>query len=1150
MKDIKLFLRNDSASAVELANGGFSGNLTGWFTTDGNWTYKNGRAYSTYGSDSRLYQDLGFTPSVTYTVRIKVKRLWNGIYNFDLGSVRVYVGDDSYLITSSGTYEFTLTPSSGTQFIIEPSTNFRGYVDNVVVESPILKDYVEIDLSGTDINLNFNIKDIEELSSNMSNYSQQFTIQGTKQNNNILEYLYDVDVIDTDFNYNIKKPAVLSVNELHIINGFFELSSAKLNHQTGYVDYTGTIYSNARNIVESMANLKMVNNSDQPNKDIDMSGYDHILDWSNIEGSWSDRDATTGYYYPIIDYGRLNYNIINIRDMRPALHVKEIWDKMFEVHGFTYTSDFIDSDRFSKLILPWTQTAVIPEDELANRSCAVGIYASTIYDGRDYGNKRYDLVGTIEGNVGNYAKQRKAGIVPFNSESETYNWNDEGNNFNTSTHKYTVPVRGKYNINYVGQILLQAFDAGKFASQDFYMTGTLNVVTKIVRTNGVNKEYLKVTENSTELVDAKLITTNVSTGSYAGFSLQVPNLYATDYGVLLIDGDEISVEIDIDFSELTIKTLGGGSTVSTDGWDWTVLALGLDGSTVKTQLTINATQDGSNLYEGDAVNMNQCVPDMDQVDFYKGIINMFNLLVVEDPDDPNNLIIEPKDDFYEAGEVVNWTELLDRSQDVQISKIDTLREKNFRLTYLNDDDKYNETYNLGTERVFGEAAINNQEVQTSEWETVELPFAMTPSDELLGTNVPIPRMYKVDDDGDLVSKTFLPRILNKVYIDGGTSATTWYTGWYRIWSDKDEQWYVYTPNHSTNNFIPTASHFDNPLFDTFDLEAGSSWWYYHNIENNTPTWNNLYGLYWKKTIDELMDPDSRKLKAYFKLDENTINNLRFNNTIIVDEQAYILSSINNWNPDQLTEVELIKLADVYVPATDEERDYENRRRTGIDDIEWEIRRLIDELKKVIDWYKKGKEINSGIEHIKKTTDRLLDSDPMPYDGVLADIQDTELRIDSEVKENRIGRDTRGLVTGTDNVIGAASRDFKVIGRSNEVGILTKTTLLMGIGNIVGDYTDNILLTGRNNTIADSVENATIIGGENITNDQDNTTIIGGVVKTKSTVINQPDIINGGLNEVQNPFSDTIVNILDGSKDAVRNLGSHVITTEVEGSNNV
>jgi hypothetical protein len=62
----------------------------------------------------------------------------------------------------------------------------------------------------------------------------------------------------------------------------------------------------------------------------------------------------SGYYYPLIDYGTYSTGKVNydIKTFRPALFVKEYLDKMFAAAGYTYESEFLNSELFRKLIIP------------------------------------------------------------------------------------------------------------------------------------------------------------------------------------------------------------------------------------------------------------------------------------------------------------------------------------------------------------------------------------------------------------------------------------------------------------------------------------------------------------------------------------------------------------------------------------------------------------------------------------------------------------------------------------------------------------------------------------------------------------------------------------------------------------------------------
>jgi hypothetical protein len=64
-----------------------------------------------------------------------------------------------------------------------------------------------------------------------------------------------------------------------------------------------------------------------------------------------------GYYYPLIDYGLVSTNKKDYKynAFRPALFVREYLDKIIKGSGYTYESNFFDSDFFKRLIIPNNQ---------------------------------------------------------------------------------------------------------------------------------------------------------------------------------------------------------------------------------------------------------------------------------------------------------------------------------------------------------------------------------------------------------------------------------------------------------------------------------------------------------------------------------------------------------------------------------------------------------------------------------------------------------------------------------------------------------------------------------------------------------------------------------------------------------------------------
>jgi hypothetical protein len=67
-----------------------------------------------------------------------------------------------------------------------------------------------------------------------------------------------------------------------------------------------------------------------------------------------------GYFYPLIDYGLVSTNKqdYNYYAFRPAFYVRQYLDKIIRGAGYTYESNFFDSDFFKRLIVPHNQKEI------------------------------------------------------------------------------------------------------------------------------------------------------------------------------------------------------------------------------------------------------------------------------------------------------------------------------------------------------------------------------------------------------------------------------------------------------------------------------------------------------------------------------------------------------------------------------------------------------------------------------------------------------------------------------------------------------------------------------------------------------------------------------------------------------------------------
>jgi hypothetical protein len=71
---------------------------------------------------------------------------------------------------------------------------------------------------------------------------------------------------------------------------------------------------------------------------------------------------------------------------------------------------------------------------------------------------------------------------------------------------------------------------------------------------------------------------------------------------------------------------------------------------------------------------------------------------------------------------------------------------------------------------------------------------------------------------------------------------------------------------------------------------------------------NLFNRYWKKTIEEITDKDSKIIKGKFRLNEVEFSELSFRKIYLLDKQYYRLYSVkHNLNSNSLVDLELLKL---------------------------------------------------------------------------------------------------------------------------------------------------------------------------------------------------------------------------------------------------
>jgi hypothetical protein len=218
-----------------------------------------------------------------------------------------------------------------------------------------------LDLSeDIDIRLTYSITDIENPVERKGTVSRTIEIPGTPNNDNVFGSIYRFDQWVISFDPSVRVNAYVLQNGVEVFNGIAQLLAVKNNGK--FKMYELGLYGENINLFKQLGNSELT--------DLDFSELDHVWDAPNIFDAWvfSIGSTTNDYYYPAIDYGQAAFtrtasaipytDEFITSDFYPAIAVKKYVDKIIGSAGFTYVSDFFNSQWFKQLIVPYGVSGV------------------------------------------------------------------------------------------------------------------------------------------------------------------------------------------------------------------------------------------------------------------------------------------------------------------------------------------------------------------------------------------------------------------------------------------------------------------------------------------------------------------------------------------------------------------------------------------------------------------------------------------------------------------------------------------------------------------------------------------------------------------------------------------------------------------------
>lgn len=928
MSEARIFIEGLLPDETNLVlNGDLSqGNISGWTVLDfpaGSFVdiYTTiSRAFIHYDANGLIYANI----RVSQTANIQNGNTYNGridiINSAGIPRVRAVIGaNTSDWFTDVGTHEFEIV-ADGTSFYLEfenavtsPSTFEFGVMDLGFVALYSASEENEVDLNEFGLELQYGIDNITDISKITSTFSLDFELPNTNRNAKIFKYYYELDVTDS-YNPNKGLKAYLEVNSRELYRGTLKINSvvtAEDGNVIGYnAQFNGALYS----ILSAWGETKL--------DELDYSEFNHDLLLANTVESWVNniivngvpgvQPMGTGYIYPLIDNGNVNWGSnlklaifnpsIPLEKVYPGIYAWQYWQKIFNFAGATYESDFIDSDFFKRLVIPFNgKEILLTQEQIDERKYQASVSASY--------NQSIDQAQV----------QAESELVEFghyDNDSTGGNFDNSGG-FNTSTFQWTAPNSGTYNFkaDLVMRWRMTINDAlPANATAGFFSTTQATHARLQLRKQITGGDALLYESDPIEI---DRYTSQLSLGVTEGPDFTL-NLNAEN--IKLLAGETVFmhvkyvVEQDADTAVLYDSNGAAYPIFSLYYWRQDLSPAATD---VPTEYNLGDLEmkfvsgtwsnDVVNIgiLEGDPIDMNAAaVKDLPIRDFFSSICKMFFLTVVPDVDNPKHFYIKPYVDYI-TNDVVDWDQKRDVSKQQIAEPLGELDFKKFVFKYADDEDYYNKHYkenwsNNGYNFASRAVTIDN-DFLTGEGVT-ELVFAPTIVVDEHPGKVILPAIF----DSDRKQMQTRPRILHfsgtasgeVITLIGNTTVINVANApVFGMFNDK------YAPTQSIEfGFSGTSYYWNNPT-KTVNLEI---------------TNNNLFNKYYSKYVQDITDPESRKVTDWFYLTEQDIYELDFSKLHYFSGYYFRLLKVY-YNPlfDGSFKVELLKVKDnpAFDPST-------------------------------------------------------------------------------------------------------------------------------------------------------------------------------------------------------------------------------------------
>ena len=821
----------------------------------------------------------------------------------------------------------------------------------------------ELDLQEEpNISLNYQFADIKEPEKRKASYSQTFKLPFTDNNNDFFQNWFDVNLSTLVYSASAKFNAVLYVGSLPQFDGVIQLKSVYLQAEL----YEVILLSHSADLFTNIGSKKLrdVFLKDDGTYDVQLN---HTFNETNIKRSWNgsssafqnssgqtlrDSDANVQKVMYPLSVTEPNFffnlnptfgssNIMgNITQFRPAIQIRSLLKFILAKAGFSYTSTFIDTDYFGRLFMTTCNHETKPEPNIVQPATGV--------DGV-----------MVVGNSSPIATINLAAGVTINCDTGIASDGTNPWGWRTLAADTVSPPTGFTIPNDPYSLWNTTFNYVKIPSSN---------VTSLQARFWLKKDNIVACANSSMFygynLEWRILQVNVTGGtvsvlnegvyyasdwvnsSGAQYQLQELDMeFNANWDLQSLSGVYVKVEVRLanwqpnDASQpCTVEF--GSSQCSPESASCSAPTYLYGGSYSQVSMVWNGFQD--TIYDK-IVSVPRCIdPSITQKAFLKDIIQRFNLVVLSDPDDSTNLIIETYNDYLGNGAIKHWTDKLDTSKEIVVKDTTSLQNQTIKLGDLDDNDTLNKriketnpTYSpygkieiVNTLNEFASGTMTNQSIFSPYMnEKVYAGLDTTLPTQINNMTVQYEISYTANSDGLIEQK--LQATKPKLFYYSGTPSPVpdGIPNWKLKRSTFDDAGvetvipYEFTEHPLCSPFELTvdANGVANLTADTRSLlwnanpppASGLACFNYGLAD--TELMNSLYYQYWAQYLNAVYDKDSRIMECYLNLDVVDIFNFKFNDEIFIRDSYYRILSISNYQigGKASTKVTLLKINEIY-----------------------------------------------------------------------------------------------------------------------------------------------------------------------------------------------------------------------------------------------